>query len=191
MLGESFSQVLKLDEPGATRVASLLGFMADKEREIPLTWEQIKKLAEGVEKQLADPLATASMKTATKSIHIPKGKYGGIIIGSLLGLALIGGITTIFINHSKVPKKRELDQVVLVDVRESELTKNMNVQPFTIDAHEVTIGEYAKFLRGLSEDVEKLIKHPNQPDYKTSYICLLYTSPSPRDKRQSRMPSSA
>ena len=24
-----------------------------------------------------------------------------------------------------------------------------------------------------------------------SYICLLYTSPSPRDKRQSRMPSSA
>ena len=25
----------------------------------------------------------------------------------------------------------------------------------------------------------------------TAYICLLYTSPSPRDKRQSRMPSSA
>ena len=24
-----------------------------------------------------------------------------------------------------------------------------------------------------------------------SYTCLLYTSPSPRDKRQSRMPSSA
>ena len=24
-----------------------------------------------------------------------------------------------------------------------------------------------------------------------SYFCLLYTSPSPRDKRQSRMPSSA
>ena len=28
-----------------------------------------------------------------------------------------------------------------------------------------------------------------QPDW--SYLCLLYTSPSPRDKRQSRMPSSA
>ena len=26
---------------------------------------------------------------------------------------------------------------------------------------------------------------------KNSYHCLLYTSPSPRDKRQSRMPSSA
>ena len=30
-------------------------------------------------------------------------------------------------------------------------------------------------------------------EYRTpgSYACLLYTSPSPRDKRQSRMPSSA
>ena len=27
--------------------------------------------------------------------------------------------------------------------------------------------------------------------FKIYYICLLYTSPSPRDKRQSRMPSSA
>ena len=27
--------------------------------------------------------------------------------------------------------------------------------------------------------------------YSPSWICLLYTSPSPRDKRQSRMPSSA
>ena len=30
-----------------------------------------------------------------------------------------------------------------------------------------------------------------EPKLALSYICLLYTSPSPRDKRQSRMPSSA
>ena len=30
-----------------------------------------------------------------------------------------------------------------------------------------------------------------EPDYELVYDCLLYTSPSPRDKRQSRMPSSA
>ena len=29
------------------------------------------------------------------------------------------------------------------------------------------------------------------PDNSLCYVCLLYTSPSPRDKRQSRMPSSA
>ena len=32
---------------------------------------------------------------------------------------------------------------------------------------------------------------PGSPLQLTNYICLLYTSPSPRDKRQSRMPSSA
>ena len=30
-----------------------------------------------------------------------------------------------------------------------------------------------------------------ETDWDWNYICLLYTSPSPRDKRQSRMPSSA
>ena len=35
------------------------------------------------------------------------------------------------------------------------------------------------------------IQKQNSIPEKESYICLLYTSPSPRDKRQSRMPSSA
>ena len=34
------------------------------------------------------------------------------------------------------------------------------------------------------------VNHPN-PDYAKSEICLLYTSPSPRDRTRSRMPSSA
>ena len=37
--------------------------------------------------------------------------------------------------------------------------------------------EYAKFQVGI--------------EFETNSSCLLYTSPSPRDKRQSRMPSSA
>ena len=39
---------------------------------------------------------------------------------------------------------------------------------------------------GIFGEYEKIEVHPN--DLKS---CLLYTSPSPRDKRQSRMPSSA
>ena len=38
------------------------------------------------------------------------------------------------------------------------------------------------------KDIEKSEKHPNATK---DEACLLYTSPSPRDKRQSRMPSSA
>ena len=36
--------------------------------------------------------------------------------------------------------------------------------------------------------LQQRIAHPKNKQWKT---CLLYTSPSPRDKRQSRMPSSA
>ena len=39
--------------------------------------------------------------------------------------------------------------------------------------------------------VELKDEYKNMQARKTSRICLLYTSPSPRDKRQSRMPSSA
>ena len=35
--------------------------------------------------------------------------------------------------------------------------------------------------------IQEAKKFPNQ----INKVCLLYTSPSPRDKRQSRMPSSA
>ena len=44
------------------------------------------------------------------------------------------------------------------------------------------------------DKIEKLINNIEPRMYKGGrlfYICLLYTSPSPRDKRQSRMPSSA
>ena len=51
---------------------------------------------------------------------------------------------------------------------------------------------FSKF--GLSINVKKtetmIINHSTEIDYPSS-ICLLYTSPSPRDQRGSRMPSSA
>ena len=40
-------------------------------------------------------------------------------------------------------------------------------------------------------DTETLTHTPINNPYRLFYNCLLYTSPSPRDKRQSRMPSSA
>ena len=41
------------------------------------------------------------------------------------------------------------------------------------------------------EDKPKRELTPQQVQQRRKMICLLYTSPSPRDKRQSRMPSSA
>ena len=38
-----------------------------------------------------------------------------------------------------------------------------------------------------------LVRHPDMPElaFRTMWTCLLYTSPSPRDRQKSRMPSSA
>ena len=53
-------------------------------------------------------------------------------------------------------------------------------------------GAYAGAPGGYAEErvmpADRLVKLPDSIDYKT---CLLYTSPSPRDRQKSRMPSSA
>ena len=51
-------------------------------------------------------------------------------------------------------------------------------------------GEYNGESNGEPTDENKGTYGENS-DYWQSFTCLLYTSPSPRDKRQSRMPSSA
>ena len=43
----------------------------------------------------------------------------------------------------------------------------------------------------LNDHTERLFSSAQAVDLEIPYSCLLYTSPSPRDKRQSRMPSSA
>ena len=43
----------------------------------------------------------------------------------------------------------------------------------------------------ITMDELKRFSSPNANEFTIFYTCLLYTSPSPRDKRQSRMPSSA
>ena len=52
------------------------------------------------------------------------------------------------------------------------------------------VGPYTSYVVSATKEGYKMSYVGNDP--KTMYkTCLLYTSPSPRDKRQSRMPSSA
>ena len=50
-----------------------------------------------------------------------------------------------------------------------------------------------KFSKGDRElgDIEYESDSDTKIDFEQDYICLLYTSPSPRDAHESRMPSSA
>ncbi|MGJ8656885.1 MAG: SUMF1/EgtB/PvdO family nonheme iron enzyme [Akkermansiaceae bacterium] len=172
MLGENFVKLLKTDEPGATRTRSLLGYMADREREIPLTWAQVKELSEGVERQLAEPLSTTSLQSSTMLLPrsgLNKQKMRNIGIG--VGVLALGGLIAMVMLREKPPKKRDLADVVEVNVKQfMKQHPDVKLREFTIDAHEVTIGEYAKFLKSLTPDMEELIQHESQPKYKTAYI---------------------
>ena len=60
-------------------------------------------------------------------------------------------------------------------------------RPFYILWNKEDIKEYIDY----SEYDYELLEPPNGSSRLYNYICLLYTSPSPRDRTRSRMPSSA
>ena len=60
----------------------------------------------------------------------------------------------------------------------------------SVGAEFLATGHYAQLHRGEDADDLRLVRGVDAGKDQ-SYVCLLYTSPSPRDKRQSRMPSSA
>ena len=51
--------------------------------------------------------------------------------------------------------------------------------------------EFGNMFHLLTEAQDMGIHHDQMPQIVRNYICLLYTSPSPRDRTRSRMPSSA
>ena len=64
---------------------------------------------------------------------------------------------------------------------------NVTFLPFLLKALSIVLREMPEFNSSLDDTNENLILK----NYYHFGVCLLYTSPSPRDKRQSRMPSSA
>ena len=63
--------------------------------------------------------------------------------------------------------------------------EDVTITGISVDSREVVPGDLFVAKRGLKDSGSRYI------DDAIAKGCLLYTSPSPRDKRQSRMPSSA
>ena len=88
-----------------------------------------------------------------------------------------------------VPATAE-EEVRIVVRRVAELGKSLDLPP--ADGAEVEIRRvvtvFRELRRGVTEDGKTSLKIPSGT---LSTACLLYTSPSPRDRQKSRMPSSA
>ncbi len=176
MLGNAFKNLLNRDSPGATRTKSLLDYMSDIEREIPLTWEQIKDLSDGVERQLSEPLEPVSLDSHT--LKLQKKQYSKrllLSIGIAFGLLLAGIFAYFIVNREKRPKERQLEGEVLISAGNYRTFDGAkaNIKPFLIDAHEVTIAEYAAFLNDfqlLDQSRHETYQHKDHPYYKISHL---------------------
>ena len=114
--------------------------------------------------------------------HVILGLSGGVdssVVAALLHKAIGDQLTCIFVDNGLL-RLNEGDQVM------ETFAENMGVRVIRVDAEQ-------RFLNELAGE--------NEPEAKRKIIgrvfveifedCLLYTSPSPRDQRGSRMPSSA
>ena len=73
--------------------------------------------------------------------------------------------------------------VLMLEVGEMPEEKFLN-QTYRLETQEETLAHYEAWAETYDEEI-------TENDYAQPKSCLLYTSPSPRDRQKSRMPSSA
>lgn len=175
LIGQLFQDLLEPGQPGSTRTGSLLDYMADLNREETLTWQQIHDLSDEVERQLTKPRdqqsiqsPTMEMRPATSSALIAK------ILSVVAVISIIVGTTLYVVNRKPAPRERRITDMVHIPAGTypGPDSTTVKLRDSWIDAHEVTIGEYAKFLQALtilSEDQRTVYQHDDQPQNKISH----------------------
>ena len=108
-----------------------------------------------------------------------------IALGKELGRIAIGNPTAEGVRMGALASK---DQVQEVIDRVTDISKTAEIVYGSLDAIDLVDADFDKgaFLSPILMLEKEPFKNTAVHD-----VCLLYTSPSPRDKRQSRMPSSA
>ena len=175
LIGLLFHDLLEPRHPGSTRIGSLLDYMADMDRDEPLTWTQIYDLADEVERQLAEPKKQPQLQSRTMPMKpfISSAALAKIGIAVAV-LAILIGLGYYVSTRKEHPPERELEDLVLIPAGRYLGPDGTRVKSraFRIDAHEVTIGEYAKFLKEfemLSADQQTVYQHENHPEKKLSH----------------------
>jgi hypothetical protein len=154
MLGRLFKEMVDRSAPGATRVNSLCDFMTDIHREVPITWSQISELSQQVEKQLREKPVIAGQDLVTVSLNDKVVmRNSAIVIVATVIILIFVGLITFFIVRPKPTFPRDLSQMKVIDVDSVRVNgADVEMVPFYMDLHEVTIAEYAEFLKVVERD---------------------------------------
>lgn len=175
-IATALTSLLEPECPGSTRTRSLLDYMADLERETPLTWEQIRELAEGVELQLAEPSQPVPLENSTVRLNKrDNSKRMMMLAGVGIGAAAVIAVGSLLMNQPEKPKQRALADMVQIPAGKYPTHDGgtAELSEFWIDAHEVTIAEYAEFLEALellSRQQVSIYQHEDQPETKANHF---------------------
>ena len=176
LIGMLFQDLLEPNQPGSTRVGSLLDFMADMSREVPLTWDQIYDLSDEVERQLTEPKKQMYIQSPTMPMKpfISAAALAKIGIAVTV-LSIVVGLGYYVSTMKQVPAERIIEDLIEISAGRHPGPDGTPVKlgAYRIDAHEVTIGEYAKFLHAMDtlrgED-KTTYQHEDHPVDKTSHL---------------------
>lgn len=175
VIATAFIPLLKSSCPGSTRTLSLLNYMEDLEREIPLTWEQIRELSEEVELQLSEP--SVPIPLSEEKVTHTRSRSLLLLAGAGIGAAIVLGLGAVLMNQPEKPQERKLTDSVHIPAGKylTHEGRRNDISEFWIDAHEVTIAEYAKFLDAMSlfsADESEIYQHKDQPTSITDHLPL-------------------
>lgn len=171
LVGALFDEMLKPGLSGSTRVSSLLAYMADLDRPVPLTWTQIKNLSRQVIDQLEGNILPTSSQTVPQETPVASKMPGWVwaLIGSLI---LVGGTAAYFM--SQKPGNVEPSSPEEVALSPVKIAPGLH-----LSVHEVTIGQYRNFLESLSHlsaEDQAAFNHPQQPAEKTDHLPTDWTA---------------
>ncbi|WAC20117.1 SUMF1/EgtB/PvdO family nonheme iron enzyme [Luteolibacter sp. SL250] len=174
-MGEALRSLVALNQPGTTRIQSVLGWMRGEGVVEPIGWQDVKTFCEQIEEQLTGPLSNISAPYGKQDIT----KRKPILMISIITGAALAAIAFIAFKTkppvSKAAARLPLPDPVLVPQGTYPTPDGTEetLRSFRISAHETTIGEYLEFLDALTilakSDREKLFDPQGQPAEKTSH----------------------
>ena len=118
------------------------------------------------------------LAAVSRKAHTTRHQISGIYMDGLFQILFLDTPGSV-----EFKKTNSLQKKMIHEIRESE--SDLDLVLYFVDCQKGVKGVFLPHLHRLIQ------LHKNKVRIVLTKVCLLYTSPSPRDKRQSRMPSSA
>ena len=147
-------------------------------------YDQIDKAPE--EKERGITISTAHVEYETEKrhyAHVDCPGHADYVKNMITGAAQMDGAILV-VNAADGPMPQTREHILLA--------RQVGVPAIVVFLNKVDQVKDKELIELVEEEIKELLTSYKFPGDKTPIVnCLLYTSPSPRDKRQSRMPSSA